>query len=485
MKNWEFVLRDYIIGRPVITIEYDEDDSTVGEIIDANRGLVYGHIELSDEGKLTSFMVDLDEIMENNDVSLDEYEELTPDEIIGCAEDFAQEFCRDNLHFNMMTEWNGESYLIVFEAKDVALNLFLPNSGATIEINKQGFIISATLFQSYYQLSYPDIEISADDARDILCQYPLVELGIYEDNGEMKLVYYPKREYMAVHVDGHIVTAGDFLEEQYVEAKTFGKVTVTETRESLLGVTNDMHLVENESGRYWYKAEDDIELAESIIRIEHSDEIQMDYESSVDWEELEEELPEKVLEEKAKMFLEAAVGNIHEKYLLEDQLEDDDDFDIISEEDLSEEERQFFEELEMMEDEEEDFDEEDIDFEPFTTFTFIRHHKGIRIEEYSIHVNVGIYTGIVRDCTIILPNEEELISMDMNPVLSLEQADALFKDQLHMKLARTSSYDDEDEEVTVYGLDYVMYFSRRDIENIDATTGEIQYIDADILKEGD
>ncbi|MGG0657201.1 PepSY domain-containing protein [Rummeliibacillus pycnus] len=488
MKNWEIVLRDYIIGRPVITIEYDEDDSTVGEIIDAHRELVYGHIELSDNGKLTSFMIDLDEIMENNDVSLDEFEELTPDELIGCAEDFVHEFCRDSLHFNMMTEWNGESYLIVFEAKDVALNLFLPNSGATIEINKQGFIISATLFQSYYQLSYPDIQISADDAKDTLCQYPLVELGINEDNGEMKLAYFPKRDYMAVHVDGHIVSSGGFLEEEIVEARTFGKVTVTETIESLLGVTSDMYLVGKGDSRYWYKAEDgeNIEQAEPIIKVEYSDEIQVDYEASVDWVELESELPEKVLEEKAKMFLETVVGNIHEKYLLEDQLEYDDDFDILSEEELSEEERQFFEELEMMEDDEEDFEEEEMDFEPFTTFTFIRNHKGIRIEEYSIHVNVGVYTGIIRDCTILLPNEEKLISLDMNPVLSLEQADAIFKNQIHMKLARTSSYDDEEEEVAVYGLDYIMYFPQgRAIEKIDATTGEIQYTNADILKEGE
>ena len=81
-------------------------------------------------------------------------------------------------------------------------------------------------------------------------------------------------------------------------------------------------------------------------------------------------------------FLRNSVGDIHEKYLLEEQLEEEDDFDILSEEDLSDEERQFFEELEMMEEDvENDFDEEDIDFEPFTTFTFIRYHKGIRIEE--------------------------------------------------------------------------------------------------------
>lgn len=493
MRNWEFELRDYIIGRPVISIEFDEDDLTTGEIIDTHRGLTYGHIELSDDHKLTSFMIDMEEIMDNNDVSLDEYEELTPDELIGCAEDFAKDFCRESLHLNKMTEWNGESYLIVFEAKDVALNLFLPNSGVTVEINKQGFVISAVLFQSYYQLSYPDIQISAQDAKNILCQYPLVKLGIIEDSGDMKLVYYPNHEYLAVHVDGEAVTADEFLEEENVDAHTFEQVKVTQTIESLLGITHDMYKSENEDGTYWYKLDDGetIESTKPMIKIEHHDEFQSYYESDIEWKEVEEELPTELLEERAKMFLEAIVGDIHEKYLLEDQYVEDDDFEILTEEDLTEEERQFFEELEMMEAEEEeefeeDFDEEDNNFEPFTTFTFIRHYKGIRIEEYAIHVNMGVYTGFVRDCSIILPDETQLLTMNMNPTLSLEQADAIFKEQLQMKLARTSNYDEEDEEVTVYGLDYVMDFPQnREIEQIDATTGEIQYIDSDILKEGE
>ncbi|MGX9136517.1 hypothetical protein ACWV26_19630 [Rummeliibacillus sp. JY-2-4R] len=489
MKNWEYVLRDYIIGRPVVKLDLDEDDSSIGQIVDAHRGLTYGYIELSDDEKLTSFMIDMDEIMENNDISLDEYEELTPDELIGCAEDFVKEFCRDSLHFNMMTEWNGISYLIVFEAKDVALNLFLPNSGATIEINKQGFVLSATLFQSYYQLAYPDIQISAEDAKNIICQHTLVELGIYEENGEMELVYYPKKEFMGVHVDGHIVSGDAAFTGDFMDAHAFEAVTVTKSIESLLGVTNDMYQVVNESGRYWYRAEDanNISLSEPIIKIEQTDEMQLDYESLVKWAELDAELPVDLLENNAKIFLETVIGDIHEKYLLEEQLEEEDDFDILSEEDLSEEERQFFEELEMMEEDvEDDFDEEDIDFEPFTTFTFIRYHKGIRIEDYSIHVNVGIYTGLIRDCTITLPNELELTSLDMNPNITLEQADALFKEQLQMKLARTFSYDEEDEEVTVYGLDYIVSFQNKGrIQKIDAMTGEVQFVDADILKEGE
>ena len=71
------------------------------------------------------------------------------------------------------------SYLIIFEAKDVALNLFLPNSGATIEINKQGFVFSATLFQSYYlSIGIPRYSNLSEDAKNFICQHTLVELGI-------------------------------------------------------------------------------------------------------------------------------------------------------------------------------------------------------------------------------------------------------------------------------------------------------------------
>lgn len=488
MKNLEFILRDYIIGRPVISIEYDEDDQTIGEIIDAHRGLIYGHIELNDEQKLTSFMIDMEEIMEHNDVSLDEYEELTPDELIGCAEDFAKDFCRESLHFKEMTQWNGESYMVIFEEKDMALNLFIPNSGVTIEINKQGFIISAVLFQSYYQLTYPDIQISAEDAKEIICRYPLVQLGIFEDSGEMKLVYYPNREYLAVHVDGQIATTEEFLEEKAADTHEFKPVTVTQSVESLLGVTDDMYKVETENGTFWYDSLDveNVQTADPIVKIERTDDLQLDYESSVEWEESE-ELPEELLEERAKIFLEAIIGNIHDKYILEDQLQEDEDIEFLNEEDLTEEERQFFEELEKMEaDEDKGLDEDDeFNFEPFTTFTFIRHYEGIRMDEYSIHVNVGVYTGVIRDCSIILPDESQLLAMNMEPVVSIEVAKTIFKEHLQMKLARTINYEDEDEDVTLYGLDYVMDFPQnRRIERIDATTGEVYYEFSDVLREG-
>lgn len=488
MKNLEFVLRDYIIGRPVISIEYDDEEQTAGEIIDAHRELVYGHIELNDEQKLTSFVVDMDEIMNNNDVSLDEYEELTLEELIGCAEDFAKDFCRESLHLRKMTEWNGESYMVVFEEKDATLDLFIPNSGVTIEINKQGFIISAVLFQSYYQLVYPDIQISAEEAKEIISQYPLVQLGIFEDSGEMKLVYYPNREYLAVHVDGQVATAEEFLEEGIAGAHEFKSVEVTQSLESLLGVTNNMYKKITENGTFWYMSEDDdnVETAEPIIRMERTDDFQLDFESNIEWEESE-ELSKDSMEERAKMFLELIVGNIHEKYILEDQLQEDDDIEFLNEENLTEEERQFFEELEKMEEDEEDGFEEDDDFnfEPFMTFTFIRQYKGLRMEEYSIHVNVGIYTGVVRDCSIILPDESQLLAMNMEPVVSVEVAKTIFKDHLQMKLARTVNYEDEDEDITLYGLDYVMDFPQHGrIERIDATTGEVYYEFSDILREG-
>ena len=69
----------------------------------------------------------------------------------------------------------------------------------------------------------------------------------------MELVYYPKKEFMGVHVDGHIVSADATFTGDFMDAHAFEAVTVTKSIESLLGVANDMYQVVNESGRYWYE----------------------------------------------------------------------------------------------------------------------------------------------------------------------------------------------------------------------------------------
>mgnify|MGYP001045689488 CR=1 FL=1 len=476
MKSWEFILRDYMIGRPVIAIQYDEDDPTVGEIVDLNRELPYGQIEVTEDGKLASLLIEMEDIMEHNDVSLDEYEELTQEDLMGIAEDFIDEFYQKELTFRSISEWNGESYLLTFEAKDVALNLFLPNSGVTLEINKQGFILSATFNQSYYQLAYPDIQISAEDAKEILFEQPLVELAITDLNGELQLLYKPKSGTFRVHVDGSLQYEEDFMEYGEQNANSFEPVTVTESVKTLLGVTDDMQLIEDGANRFWYIGNSkNTDEEEPVIKIENIDSMFMEYESLVEWEEQKEELPEATLANKAKMFLEAIVGDVHEKYLLEVQQGEMEysSYGIITEEDLSEEERQFFEELELEEDDE--FDE-NFDFEPYTTFSFIRQHKGVLLSDYTIHINVGKYTGIIRECSLLLPNEGKLNTLDIVPVLPLEEADAKFKEQLEMHLARTEVNDEEDEDLIIYDLTYEAEFpAGKEIMAINAMSGEVYY----------
>lgn len=167
MIELEMKIKEYMLGRPAIKIEMDED-MEIGEILDARRDFTYGQVELSDEGKLVNVLIDMEEIMEHNDISLDEFESLELNDLIEMAQEFAEDFFTSKIKYVNTKQWVDDTYLITFEQFDNTLQLPIPQSGVRVEINSQGFVSSAIFNRGYYQLAYPEIEITASQAKDIL-----------------------------------------------------------------------------------------------------------------------------------------------------------------------------------------------------------------------------------------------------------------------------------------------------------------------------
>lgn len=463
MMELEMAIREYMLGRPVIKIECEEGDTT-GEIVDANRGIIYGQIEVSDEGKLTSLMIDMEEITDNNDISLDEYEELSLDDLKEFAEEFAEEFCSGDLRYTSAQQWVGDSVMITFEQFDHELNLPLPHSGAKIEINRQGFVVSATLNQTYYQLQYPEVKLSAEQAKAAIAGQMLLKREIEETPDSLHIVYTPKSRFQAVSVDGTLTEVYNVDEDEELSSKPVAPVVLTKSLNELLGIEDTMHLEDDGEQQVWTSPDNE----QIQIRIDRSDDYEIVYESIKPWDESKPELPVSELENNAKQFLELVIGDIHEKFELEEQLDDADG-------ELTEEELAFFQALEEAEEDDDDDDEFDMenDFEPFRTFSFLRHVKGIPVEEYNVHVDVGIYTGNIKDCTVTRVNEMlvDEFSVD-NVAISLEQANQIYYDQLQLRLARAIESSDD---FPIYTLVYEIIFKddQMTLEKIESNTGEI------------
>lgn len=474
MKQLEMHVKDLLIGCPPIKIETEEEMEEFGEIVDINRGISYGQIEVSEEGKLTSLIIDIDAITENNDVSLDEYEVLSVEDLKEMAQDFVEEFGQRNLKLTSFSEWGNDTFLLIYEAIDVKFNLPLPDSGVTLEMNKQGFILSATLNQSYYQLKYPTIEINEEQAKELYTGRLLVELGAVVQDAEIKLMYYPIHQNQGVTVDGQVIALTAFSDENQLELRSITEVATNYTEQELLGITEDL-IVNEENGISTYKSENS---EHQQLKVNQSDDTEIIIESNLPFTE-DHEYTVDELRERAIAFLEMKVGNVANKYVLEDVFVDEDEEEEEEDDELTEEEIEMLKamaELAEEEEEEDDDEEDDSIFEPFITFSFHRRLNGIAFNEYNAHIDLGIYSGAVKDSVIPLLNPLYVENSFMMPDVSFEEANRIYIDSIQLELARIPH---EEEDFIAYELCYVVKekeaFKR--IERIDGQNGNIFYQD--------
>lgn len=474
MKRLEIEIRDLLLGCPPIKIVADEGFEQFGEIMDANRDLIYGSVEVSEEGKMTSLMVDMDMITDNNDISLDEFEELSVDDIKELASEFVEEFGRGTLEIISFVEWGNDVYQIEFAAMDTKYNIPLPESGVMLEMTKQGFVLSATLNQNYYQLKYPEVTLTKQEAHDIFSSTIQVELGAEELEDQLKLMYYPKKTNIVVNVAGQLVELNELLGEEEVDFIDIPKIKPSISLSNLLGVTDDMSLLE-EDGVMIYSSQ---ENPQKYIKLHRADLNEVTVESSIPFE-VTEELDIEILKDRALQFLELIIGNIDSKYLLEDQLVEEEE-DEEEDDDLTEEEiallKALSEEEDEEDDEEDDDEEEDDILEPFITFTFKRKLGNIMLDEFNAYIDMGIYTGAVKDTTIPLLNSQLIEDMVTDVDVTIDEANKLHNDSLEMKLARVPIQTDD---FIVYELVYKASekVKGQRIERIDAANGNVFYID--------
>ncbi|MBM7587117.1 hypothetical protein JOC86_003690 [Bacillus pakistanensis] len=462
MNDLASKLKNYLSGKPNIKFVEDECVPEMAQIVDEFSDFVYGFAEFLEDGSFSSFTIDLDPNKELEFMRNARKSEVTSNQLIEMAQRFAEDFCYRKSYFNALIEWSSDSYTVIFEERDETLNLSIPHTGCSVSLNQFGDIESATLGQKMYHLSYPDVKINKDQAKQVLKTESLLQLAIDVDK-EINLVYHPNHEIMGVSVNGEIETVSEYMGVEDAPHTSIKQVFVTETIEDMLGLTS-VHELHEDNGllKRWIDkqaliGEKNVEEMEATILIEKDGSREF-YESNVDWSKGHQPLSQEFLERQALAFLEAVVGDIHEKYWLEEQLIE------LEEDDLSDDE-----ELEDL-------------FEPSRVFTFIRQHRGMKLEGFKATIDVGIYSGIIRGSEIATLDEQALDALDLSPKVSLEEAEEIYFKQMEMKLKRTV---ENFEEPSVYGLSYIVDFPGPNghIKTINAHTGKVEYVDSGIIEE--
>ncbi|UFU00198.1 hypothetical protein KO561_04405 [Radiobacillus kanasensis] len=479
-------LQPFIVGSPHIEILKDDFSH---QIVDVKSGQVYGFVHLN-EGRLIAYEISEPEEVEDEQIPFN-----TPpnvDRIMEVAQLFIDTFINRDVHFSMLNEWNDNHFMVTYEERDPKLDLLIPHTGCTLHFTRDGILTNADIGQMDFQLLYPEITVSSEDAKQLLRKANYLQLSVHvpdlvemETNPVVELIYRSNHNIMGVGADGNIETVTEFMNTEELSIEKIQAVNSTSSIEEMLGVNKKLEKNTGEDGSViWidptvYMEED--EEAEPLISI-FSDETGHFSFSNLPFEKMDDtpSLPMGKLTEKALEFLELVEGNIHDKYVLEEPIKT-----VDNEELFDEEERDEAFENELDAEDEEDMAHDYLDSEPTQMFTFYRQHGEFRMESVEAHVHVGIYTGLIRECSVTRLSSSQTANLEkLNPIptITLQEAEERFFNELEMKLTRcVKDFGDPN----IYTLSYLVDFPKTGghIEKINAHTGEVSYIETGIIKE--
>ncbi|MBP3953532.1 hypothetical protein [Bacillus suaedae] len=468
-------IQQFISGKPHIKIV--EDDYT-NKVVDVNTDQIYGFVHL-DEGRFEGYeRIEIED--EDEQVTFDTPANIT--KIMETAQLFVQTFIERDVHFSMLLEWSENSYMVTYEERDPKLGVLLPHTGCTLYLTRDGFLSSANIGRTDIELEYPLIIISQEEAKKILRKAGYVQLAVQipnqdeEDLDQMiELIYRSSHNIMGVGVDGQVETATEFMDIEEIPVREIQSIDTAATQEELLGVNQTLVKKAGEEDTViWFDPTADIGEEEPLISSFPNTTGHFSY-SNLPFEKVEdmEPLPIEKLTGKALEYLELVEGDIHEKFVLEEPLQDNNLDGLEDEEECDGEDEEDLEEYIIL------------DSEPTQMFTLYREHQGVRIEGLEAHVHVGLYTGLIRECSVtsLSPTQAaKLNKLSMIPTISLLEAEERFFSEIEMKLSRTvKDFDDRN----VYTLSYNVSFPRTGghIEKMNAHTGEVSYVYTGIIKE--
>ncbi len=167
------------VNRKHLKIEQTETDRNSYEVSDQLKGTTFLYIVINEENNLESFSVDTDYF---NQVSIVEKER-----VLELSRNIVNEFINDCdlLHLTAAIDLDGY-WWVEFIRKDPFMGLELPNSGVSIQVEKNGLISGATFTNESYVIQEPVITLTKEEAKQryldeliltpMICQF---DIGLY------------------------------------------------------------------------------------------------------------------------------------------------------------------------------------------------------------------------------------------------------------------------------------------------------------------
>jgi uncharacterized protein YuzE len=224
-----------------LKIEQTETNENSFEVSDRLKGTTFLYIVINEDNNLESFSVDTDYFNQVNTVEKENVIELSRN----IVNEFVIDDC-DLLHLSAAIDFDGY-WLIEFIRKDSFMGLELPNSGVSIQVDKNGLVSGATIINESFEIEEPVMTITTEDAKqrylDELILAPLIcrfDTDFIGGDDEYYLVYAVEDFVMDIGTDGeiHTIEMFDVQKTEYVELlsveKSLDKDCLTACKRSIL-----------------------------------------------------------------------------------------------------------------------------------------------------------------------------------------------------------------------------------------------------------
>ena len=229
------------VNRKHLNIEPTETDSNSYEVSDKLKGTTFLSIVITEENNLESVTVDTDYFNQPNLVE--------KERVLKLARNLVNEFLIDGadlLHLTSAIDLDSY-WWVEFIRKDPFMGLELPNSGVSIQVEKNGLISGATFTNESYIIQEPVITLTPVEAKqkylDELILRPIIgqfDSDYIGSDDEYHLVYAVEDFVMDIGTDGeiHTIEMFDVEKEVYIELsaveKFLNKDCLTACKQSIL-----------------------------------------------------------------------------------------------------------------------------------------------------------------------------------------------------------------------------------------------------------
>jgi len=183
---------------------------------------------------------------------------ITKEQAVEIAEHVKQVFGQEQLQLHTV-ERDEEGYLVEFRRIEPVYGVLVQGVGLFVTITETGFVANVTVHELDVEICYPKQMITKEEARAILQQQPILQLGIARELG-WQYSYKPNYDLFGVNPDGKVRLWSESEEMQDASFEQLPQVEPIADFDAFLkgGRDAEVELFESDEEKRWVLETDEI-----------------------------------------------------------------------------------------------------------------------------------------------------------------------------------------------------------------------------------